>query len=364
MTTKKIATISTIDRETPQDRIEALIAGSVVIHPRVDVDCIGALYELLEWGGDVLPADRINVVIAPKTLPKEMFQRAAFMLDMGDEYDPGDGRFDHHQYQDHNTSATEMVFEWFTNAAEFRGNGRYFGPIGKPFNTLQIIHRQFVWLATQGDLGKSGPAISESRQRGLHALVSAWHMQRVPDATIVLRAIELLDRAIEYTILHKDNVLMGDALVVMAEEVYAEDVAFYAAKRAQAEAEFEQKLVYRSEDGAVVAISGGSPMASQVAYEQGAVLVVYRSDDRHDVAGNVVEYGATGVARNGEAQFPNVSEVVKLAERLFPEIADETADWYKQLPFMAGLSPKAGTTRELRVDLKVLTAAIDAAWQR
>jgi hypothetical protein len=295
--------------------LTTLTAGAIVTHQRPDWDAIVSTY--LAWCLHDVEA----IVLVPAGTPAHVMPHAVAICDVGGVYDPGAMCLDHHQNPHNQTSAAALAWACY---------GGYRSP------TLE----RWVATVTAADLGQSHDGAADSRQCGLHAVLSAWTHDRIPDTDLIHRGFTILEQ------LHND-VSIPEVL-----EAYHAEIATQQARLLAAEADYARCLVYQSADGRIVALDGASALASQVAYDQGAWLVLFHNADTQ----------ATGISRKGELTSPHVGELV---DRLTGPAGRETADWWRHpAGFFAGLSPKAGTCRPMGMPLGDLAAALDAAWRR
>lgn len=323
--------------------LDQLTIGAIVTHQWPDWDAIGAVYfaqKIIAMQG----ADALSIVLVPAGTPASATPRAIAVVDTGAVFEPRNLRLDHHQNLNNDTSATALAGDEYCERA---GD-----------NAISITQRAFVNVITAADLGRSTNGAKESRESGLHALLSAWKFRRMPDEEMMWRGMCILEA-----------IQAGQSIASLC-AAWPEDMAGYAAARAVAAEEYARCLVYSSNDGKVVALDGAGALASQEAYATGAELVVFHN----------ARTGAVGISRAGEARTPHVGDVLAHIANVASydaalgnigamsnerQVAIETEDWFRHpAGFYAGLSPKADNVRPLGLSLATIATAIDTAWSR
>lgn len=300
--------------------------ATIVTHTSPDWDAIGAVWLLLRFGG-LADAD---VVFVNTGQPGDIGSATA-VVDTGRELDPLRLRFDHHQLpgaEANECSATSLVFQW----------------LHTDDNRLEYL-APLIDLIYAGDTGRAGYGADTSRMVGIHALLSAWKARGLDDHALLMSGLDTLDT-------------LNDHLRL----------------RAEARAALVGRVVYRSDDGLIVAIKNAPPHATSAAHEMGARLVVFQSDGEAT--------NAIGIMRAGEQQEPHVGRLVQAildrAPRVFMEqtvattpqavqaMIAELQSWFLHNGgFFAGRgTAKAPDPRPIDADLRDIAAAIDAAWKR
>lgn len=186
--------------------------ATIVSHVSPDWDAICALWLLQRYGG-LADAD-IVLVPSGEAGPPD----AAAVVDTGRTFDPGRGRFDHHQFPGAQSSATcaaRQVYEWIVDrSTETPADWAYL---------LSIID-----LVTAGDAGL--PAAALSRQVGIHALLSVRKAARYSDEVLIAWGQTVLD-----------------------------ELALHLRGQDEARRTLAAHTVWRSADGCVVALESARP---------------------------------------------------------------------------------------------------------
>lgn len=297
----------------------------IVTHTSPDWDAIGAVWLLKRFGG---LADAPVAFVNTGNPDPTILASAAAVVDTGREYDPARRRYDHHQFPGADANldcATSIVFADEVNSP----TTFYLEPLVK--------------LIYDGDTGK--PGANESRERGIHALLSAKKTLKWSDAQLLEWGMAILD-----------------------------DLELSLRMRAIGRQTLTKHTVYRSDDGLVVALKDAPPHATSAAHEAGARLVLFQSASEGT--------NAIGVMRAGEQREPSCGDLVRSILDYAPAIRmkqtvatttvaaqavfDELRTWYlHEAGFFAGRgTAKAPDSRPIEADLVDIAAAIDAAWHR
>lgn len=299
----------------------------IITHTSPDFDAIGAVWLLKRYGG---MADAPVAFVNTGSPAPALLTQADAVVDTGREYDPARLRFDHHQLPGaaaNETCATLQVFQWLTTQ---RSDLTHLNPL--------------VALIYAGDTGRADYGADWSRQVGIHALLSSLKATRPSDAALLAYGMGLLDTLAE----HLET-------------------------RARAAATLAQYTVYRSDDGLVRGLVGAPQGATFAAFEDGARLVLFTSDNRDHDPPSV----AVGVMRGGEGQEPNCRALVlgllndgeceaPWAPRWDTPEYRELARWFcHPAGFFAGRgTAKAPMADPLDADFGALCAFLDRAWRR
>lgn len=297
----------------------------IVTHQNPDMDAIAGVWLLKRFGGlEDWPVEFVNT----GNPDQSKLTAAIAVVDTGKKLDAINLRFDHHHLPGadaNNVCAALQVYQSIKNFAE-------------------IAHlKPLIDLVFAGDTGR--PEADASRKLGIHALLSGFKAQFTEQNS----GIRLSD----------DAVLTYGFCLLDTLEVRLR-------KQAEARAELEEKTIYKSQDGLLWAIRHGSTSSSFAAFEAGARLVVFEGQPVE------VDGGTTypvGIMRAGEWQSPHVGDLVGYllgAWGVSTPICNELRDWYQhEAGFFAGRgTPKAPIFKPIEIDLKILAAEFDAAWDR
>jgi hypothetical protein len=287
----------------------------IVTHTSPDWDAITSCWLLITFGGVPGPVHFVNTG-APDPLS---LMQANAVVDTGKVYESAALRFDHHM-PGHTRCAAALVYEWLVQQ---RSDLAYLAPL--------------VALVNAGDTGKRTDGADWSRSVGIHALLSAKKAQRLSDET-------LLD--------------WGGCVL--------NDLAAGLKIRAEAALMLDMHTMYRSADGLFVALKNAPQAATGAAFEAGARLVLFRSDDVPLADGGVTH--AIGMQRAGEWGEPDCGALVAAAmERPIDAVTTgELATWFRH---PAGFFAGRGTLKAPRPDaitasFGTIAHVIDEVWQR
>lgn len=295
----------------------------IVTHVAPDWDAIASVWLLKRYGG---MADADVVFVNTGAPDPAAIDAATAVVDTGRVFDPARLRFDHHQLPGNaanETCAAHQVFmSLIVDAAHDTPRWRELMAIDP------LVH-----LIYAGDTGK--PEANESRQRGIHALLSNKKRQGADNYALLAYGFDLLDN------LAQSLISQNEALKSLA-----------------------WHTVYRSDDGLVVALLNAPHGATFAAHEAGARLVVFADYSKN----------AIGVMRGGEGQDVHVGGLVSSLlndydcglDEITPDLYDELATWYRhQAGFFAGRgTDKAPSDTPILVKVSDVAAAIDKAWTR
>ena len=140
----------------------------------------------------------------------------------------------------------------------------------------------------------------------------------------------------------------------------------FTGQKGEITAELDEKAIWKSEDGLVWAIKGGSGDTSFAAYRQGARLVVFEAQPIELKTG--ITY-PVGVSRANEWQEPDINLLIEQIlnnPNLKRDLRTEISTWFRH---EAGLFVGRGTAKgpeytPLEASLIEIAIAIDEAWQR
>lgn len=303
----------------------------IITHTNPDLDAITGVWLLKKFGG--LKNEPVLFVNTGNPDPDKLAQAVA-VVDTGRTLDIDGLRFDHHHLPGqaaNDTCAAKQVYDYLL---ENNPDLEYLSPL--------------INLVFAGDTGRS--EANASRELGLHAILSgykAWFSEQNPDTRLA------------------DDVILAYGFGLL-------DVLEVRLRhQAEAKAELEEKVVYKSDDGLVWAIKYGSTGSTFAAYDAGARVVLFEGEPLE------VEGGTTypiGIMRAGEWQEPHVG---KLAEDVQREafnyhdvdvnnIGFELETWFKHpAGFFAGRgTAKAPVFEPGQIDLAMLAKLVDVYWVR
>lgn len=292
----------------------------IVTHMSPDFDAIGYVWLMRRFGG----ASNMPVAFVNTGSPDPNVLASAWSIgDTGRVYDPDARRFDHHQFPgraSNETCATKQAYEWLiaTQGATLE---------------LDAIH-PIIELIFRGDTGSPLAGADTSRRVGIHALLSAQKAKRCSDADLLAYGYALLD-----------------------------DLADVAIMRARGRDQLGQYTTYRSNDGLIVALDGAPQGVTAAAFDAGAKLVFFASEDHGSFARGVQR----GNAEDGE---PHVGALIDLVATSTPHIdmITELNHWFLHpAGFFAGRgTAKAPCSVPMREGLTIsmIAAAVDGVWSR
>lgn len=202
------------------------MARIIVTHQHPDWDAIASAWLLQRYGGlSDCSVKFVNTGDPDQTL----IDRAAAVVDTGGVYDTDLLRFDHHHIAEPN-SATMMVYRALTKG---RKDMAHLEPL------IDLIHA--------GDIGD--PLANQSREVGMHALLSAYWSEGPSDHHMYKLGTVWLD-------------LLDSHLKA----------------RHDARQQLWAKVVYKSDDNALMAIKDGGIDTSAAAFDHGAAIVLFQSE--------------------------------------------------------------------------------------
>lgn len=305
---------------------------NIVTHVSPDFDAIASVWLLQRFGS---MQDASVQYVNTGNPDAALLENATAVVDTGKKFITAQFRFDHHHLPGHeanDTCATMQVWQYLVFA----------------FATPELLNlHPLIDLIFYGDTGR--PEANPSRELGIHALLSAFKSTRPSDQAIMDYGFTILDA-------------LNSRLQAQA----------------KARAELNEKTVYKSLDGLVIAIKHGSAGSSFAAYDEGARLVVFEGEPIE------VEGGITypiGLMRGGEYQEPHCGELVeKIIEicdyefasgtigdfRFEASLKEELSRWFLHpAGFFAGRgTAKAPVFEPVTIDLVELAKMIDKAWSR
>lgn len=299
------------------DRIDGILGeerpARIATHQSPDWDALGFVFVLeraiRQAGGCI--ASGVRFLPVGQTDPA-----ADFVGDTGGEHD-GVRTFDHHQLVGAagQTSATRLVFEAI-QAANWTALD-YLAPL--------------VTLINECDLGQP----NDSREIGIHALLSAKKAQRWADAQILAWGREifndLADGLLSKAIAKRD--LAANLLAVL-------------------------ELPYPPYRRVAVLAPDAPRSCTQAAYEDGIDIVFYQNEVERDGVTRFLR----GAVRSNEAAADvhlgkMVEHTIRRCEKVAPAIADELRQWFQHpAGFMVGISEKA-TGGETPMDVSLIDVA-------
>lgn len=291
----------------------------IVTHTSPDFDAIGYVWLMQRFGGGgEMPVAFVNT----GSPDPDVLASAWSVGDTGRVFDPAARRFDHHQLpgiESNQTCATMQAYEWL---------------LRQDVTPELLAIRPIVELIFCGDTGSPLAGAATSRTVGIHALLSAQKAKRLGDAELLAYGCELLS-----------------------------DLAIVAIARARGAAQLAEHTTYRSDDGLVVALDGAPQGATYAAFDAGAKLVFFASEDRGSFA--------RGVQRgNAEDGQPHVGELIDLVACSTPHLGmiGELNQWFLHpAGFFAGRgTAKAPCAMPMRDGLTIalIAAEVDWMWRR
>lgn len=291
----------------------------LVTHTSPDFDAIGFVWLMYRYDPK---AAEFPVFFVNTGNPDRALLDAAYAVgDTGREYDPARRRFDHHHLpgaEANATCATLQCAQWLV----LRRPDIDFNPI---WPIVELIYA--------GDTGR--PEANQSRQTGIHALLSTHKARGASDITLLDYGIELLND--------------------LAESLIA---------REHARRTLGEHTIYRSADGLVVALKDAPQSATAAAFEKGARLVLFSSAQATPTGTTY----ARGILRGGEGADVHVGELVARIAAAHPyrPLGRELDQWYKhEAGFFAGRgTAKAPCATPMDVQLLDIARLVDAFWRR
>lgn len=289
----------------------------IVTHSSPDLDAICYLWLLKRF----VPKfkDTEMKLMAFSQIDQDVLEAADSVGDMGGVYHPATWRFDHHHLpgsQSTNTCATKMLWEFLL-----------FLQIDVDYlaDLIEVVH--------QGDLARTDPI-------GIHTLLWGGGLQKNPltgqrltDMEMVAIGFELLDRA-----------------------------AAWLKHKAILKVELDKKVIWKSDDGLIWAIKGGSAPLNFAAYDMGARIVVFEGEPFETDKG--ISY-PMGASRAPEWKEPHLGELIIGINSASP-VAQELALWFRHNDgFFTGRGSRKAPCYDLpKTDLVSLAIFFDMAWDR
>lgn len=336
----------------------------IVTHKAVDLDAILGVWFLKRYGG--LDDASIEFVNTGNPDP-ELLAKADAVVDTGGVFDPDNLRFDHHQLQgDESTStcAAPQIWEYLVKKYAMKSailcsvDDLKVDDMEGPVSRIEKVQQgdaispldhllPLVLLVYAGDNALKIHGVDYSQDVGLHALLSGFkegNKRLATDGDIFDWMCYLLDTI----------------------DIHLESLT-------KAKAELDEKMVYQSNDGKVVALKHASTAASFAAYEVlGANLVVFEGEPIVDADGDVISY-PLGISRKPEATEPHIGELVtsiidipNIASKPMQLVQDELKLFYNHNGgFFSGKgTAKAPFPHPPLCDLAELAEWIDHLWER
>lgn len=250
---------------------------------------------------------------------QDVLEKADSVGDMGSVYHPATWRFDHHHLpgsQSTNTCAAKMLWEYLLF---LEVDVAYLEPL------INVIY--------MGDLTITDPIGIHSILWGAGLNKNLLTGQRLSDMEMIAVGFQLLDR-VDAWLKHK----------------------------VEKQAELDEKVIWKSDDGLIWAIRHGSASLNFAAYEAGARIVVFEGETFETDEGTSYPVGSS---RAPEWKEPHLGELVDSAVSTSP-VAQELALWFRHNSgFFSGRgSRKAPCYELLKVDLVTLAVFFDMAWDR
>lgn len=286
----------------------------ILTHRNPDLDAITGVWLLKRFNG----LEREEVEFVDAGVEAARFPQARAIVDTGKEFDAARLRFDHHQLtgQEANTCAALQIYTHLNTAG-----------------TLDHL-AALIDLVCAFDLGRD--AAGACYDFGVHALLSGYKSQAQSPSSA-------------------DVLAYGCGLLDTLER--------YLANQAEAQRQYREKVVYRSDDERLVALKQGTRRLTDAALRDGAQIVVF--EGRPEEAQGTLSY-SIGIVRARGYQGPHAGALAERAARRRPELGEEIERWYKHpAGFFAGRgTAKKPDLRPVTIDVVALAREIDAAWDR
>lgn len=293
---------------------------TIVTHINPDFDAITYVWLLRRFAPGF---ERAYIEFMPlNNLDHAALSQADSVGDMGGLYDPDQMRFDHHHLpgaQSTATCATMQTWKWLlSQGAELQ----YLCPL------IEEIHR--------GDLAQSPPV-------GIHSQMFGWKSAAKEAGRI----------------LSDHDIYAYGAHILNQIELWLK-------RKADNQAELEEKVVWKSRDNSVWAIRGGSVGVSFAAYDEGARVVVFEGEPIELDEGASYPVGAT---RAPEWHSPHLGDIIfnlVQDDATRPGIKKELSTWFRHNGgFYSGRGgAKAPDSSPLEVDIIEIAKSIHLMWER
>lgn len=317
---------------------------TIVTHVSPDLDAIASAWLLLRYVPNFKGA---RVVFVNTGNPdRAILAQADAIVDTGGNFNPFDYWYDHHQMENPNEACAAMLvwrdLMYMHSINPYTPDVAYLEPL------VQLIHA--------GDTGLA--EADESRKNGIHAMISEMKYQKLDDETIFRLGDILLNYIANF-------LSQGMPLDDILRDVCADWYDLWL-KPAQLRAEELQRtgiapyVAYVSHDAKLVALRDAPQGATQLAFEQGAQLVLWSNYAENAIGINR--------ARGVEVHVGNLIDALQLsaieAESMI--VAHELASWFRHnAGFYCGRgSAKAPREDRIPLDFVTLATMIDAVWQR
>lgn len=305
----------------------------IVGHISPDWDCLTALW-LLRRFDPALENATIKLVNAGNP-DAAILAEADAVVDTGRVCNYTTKRYDHHQMDDPNsTCAALLVYE---HLLQMNNTLSYLAPL--------------VYLVFAGDTGKS--EADESRKTGIHAILSQMKHDQYNDETIMQHCFPILDAIETQLELSLKNVLL------FGYDVYIK--RYQERQNALIEQGIEPYVVYRSKDSRVIALQNAPQQATQIAFEQGASLVVWANYPENAIGIN----RARGIDTHLGDLIDGLQDFIR-PFKFYQSMHSELSTWYRHAAgFFAGRgTAKAPREDPVVIELAELAQLIDMAWWR
>ncbi len=295
--------------------------GYLVTHVSPDMDAIGSCWLLQLYDDECATAD-VEFVNTGNPDPY-LLECALAVVDTGGMLDPEHRRFDHHQLTGRaaRTSATMQVFEWLLAG-------------GRQLDYL----RPLIELINAGDLGLDAHGAKESREFGIHALLSEMKHDKASDQEMLSYGCWLLDQ--------------------LARRLERKQHAALAVR---------SSTVYISADKRLIALKDAAPGATFAAYDLGYDVVLFQSEIETP---DGTSHSIGAMRKSGVSDVHVGGLVERILSKPIPDLTyntrDELSRWYRhEAGFFAGRgSSKAPVYDLITVDLARIAQLLDIAWER
>ena len=317
----------------------------IVTHVSPDLDAIASAWLLKRFDPHFFNADVAFVNTGNPDI--DLLMRADAVVDTGRVLHPFGRRYDHHQMENPNqASAAMLVWQdlmFLHSMNQFRYDVTYLKPL------IELVHA--------GDCGL--PEADESRKKGIHAVVSEMKFLKYSDEQILDWGFKLLD---SITTALREGYSLESIMAGMPETMWGKLYITPALERAERlkVTGIQPYVAYRSNDGRFVALKDAPQGATQLAFEDGAELVLWSNYAENAIGINRARGSSVQVGELVDSLQNSASDAG--ATILYAELAT----WYRHNSgFFSGRgTAKAPREDVIALDFTDLALAFDAIWER